>query len=354
MSDLINTTLDDMFTHSSPMGSLESSLQTMLYGIDHRQVGLPVPQNKEGYGLVFFTRPQLNLTKENCRADRRFIPLLTTESVSMQRAIRSYLDPRLHYEDITCPLVDPYNPFIPLLGNTVTSLTGWLSLNVESYTSKPDAYKGSFSFIDSTTDFNAPYTLSANFRNIIGDPITSLFMYWVLYATNVFEGSMLPYADYLMNRIDYNTRIWVVVMDWTLRYVQKIGCTGAAYPTGIDLARAYDYTREQNKPFNDHNKEVAIQFQCNGARYNDPYLVHAFNQTSEIFNPDMWVENRSKSMQKIPYAALKHFNGQGYPRINPITSEMEWYVPKARYKSVMTALSRHMSALGSSAVPASW
>lgn len=354
MSDQIKTSLDDMFTHSSALGSLESSLQTMLYGIDHRQVGLPVPANKEGYGLVFFTRPQLNLTKENCRADRRFIPLLTTESMSMQRAMRCYLDPRLHYDNITCPLVDPYSPFIALLSNTVTSLTGWPSLNVESYTSKPDAYKSSFSFIDSTTDFKTAYTLSANFRNIIGDPISFLFSYWILYACNTFEGSMLPYADYIMNRIDYNTRIWVVVMDWSLRYVQKIACTGAAYPTGIDMARAFDYTREQGKPYNDHNKEVSIQFQCNGALYNDPYLVHSFNQTSEIFNPDMWAENRGRTMMKIPYAALKHFNGQGCPRINPVTSELEWYVPKQQYSAVMNSLTKHLSGIGASGVPVTW
>ena len=36
-------------------------------------------------------------------------------------------------------------------------------------------------------------------------------------------------------------------------------------------------------------------------------------------------------MQKIPREFLSVFNNRGYPRIDPFTFELEWYVRKADY-----------------------
>ncbi len=36
-----------------------------VYGINHRQTPLAIPQNKDHYGLTFFTRPQLNFRAAN-------------------------------------------------------------------------------------------------------------------------------------------------------------------------------------------------------------------------------------------------------------------------------------------------
>lgn len=324
--------LDSIFTNSTQIGSVENAAQRIFYGLDHRQMGLPVPQNKESQPLLFFTRPQLNLTKENARATRQFIPLLTTESMSYQRAVRCLLDPRLHYNNnITSPMVDPLMAFIPILGNTVLSLSGWPGFNLESYTSRPGVYKEVFSMVDGISDFYGAYTLSANFRNIMGDPISFLFAVWCLYQQEVFKGTMMPYPDFIVrNEIEYNSCVWALVLDYTRTYVQKIARTGAMYPTGIDIARSFDFTRE-GKAYSDATHEVSIQFQANGFCFNDPILIHEFNEVVEIFNPDMWDDNRAKSMKQIPMSQLSLFNGQGYPRIDPVTSKLEWYVRKDIY-----------------------
>jgi hypothetical protein len=44
---------------------------------------------------------------------------------------------------------------------------------------------------------------------------------------------------------------------------------------------------------------------------------------------------RSRVYTKIPRHLKKYFKDEGYPWINTKTSELEWYVPNARYKQVM-------------------
>ncbi len=58
------------------------------FGINYMQTPLPVPMNKDHYGLTFFTRPQLNLQTKNLLRLREMIPLLTTDELSVFRAIR--------------------------------------------------------------------------------------------------------------------------------------------------------------------------------------------------------------------------------------------------------------------------
>jgi hypothetical protein len=328
----IDIDLDVFFRNHTALGGTSDSIQRIFYGIDHRQMGLPVSAHKETQPLILMTRPQLNMTEDNLRSARQFIPLLTTESMSYQRAIRCLLDPRLHYSGVSCPMVDPYNPFIGVLSNTMLSCSGWPGFNLESYTSKPGVYKEVFSMVDSIADFNSAFTMTANFRNIPGDPITAIFSTWCKYQQDNFLGVMMPYGDFIVeNEIDYQSGLWALVLDYTKTYVQKIAKT-IIYPTGIDHARSYDYTKE-NKPYSDANQEVSIQFQAVGACYNDPILFFEFNQVVEAFNPDMWDSNRSKSMKKIPKTNLTLFNGKGYPRIDPYTSELEWWIKKDEYNA---------------------
>jgi hypothetical protein len=343
MSDPINTSLNDVFK-ATPTGAIDSAIGGVFYGINHRQTHAPVPINKDYFGLTFFTRPQLNLSLENARAVRQFIPLLTKEEASIQRIIRSYLDPRLAWENVTCPFVDSKNIFIPLLTNHLTSISGWPDTNLETFTSKPGAYKEVYSMVDSNDDFFSAFTLSATFRNMTADPITLLFQTWITYMASVFQGILLPYPDFLVkNEFDYNTRIYRLVLDQSKTFVQKIACTGAAFPTSVPMARAFDFQSEQ--PMNPANNEIQINFQCMGACYNDDIIVHEFNKAVGIFNSKMREDMFESTMQKVPYAALQIFNGKGYPRINPDSYELEWYVFKDEYRRVMDAYVRHMRSI---------
>lgn len=341
----IDTSIDNVYK-STPVGSISTAIGDTFYGINHRGTPGAVPHNRDYYGLTFFTRPQLNMSKENLRSIRQFIPLLTNEEASLPRAVRSYLDPRLSFEGVTCPLVDPECAFIPLMTNHCLTTSGWPDMELQSHMSKPGAYKEVFGFIDSVDDTKSAYTISATFRNMPGSPMILLAQTWLQYMSNVFQGKLVPYPDYIMhNKVDYNTRIWRLVLDPTKTYVQHIGCTGAAYPTSVPTGRVFDY--QVTNPVNEGNHEISIQFQAYGACFDDPVLVAEFNQVVGIFKPAMREANRVSNMVKIEYGAMQLFNGLGYPRIHPDTYELEWYVLKDLYKDVIDTYNQHITSLNS-------
>lgn len=334
---LINIGKDDLallpdksskYSTSSSTGSINNAITNNIYGINHRQSPGAIPMNRDQYGLTFFTRPQLNMRYENIINSRLLLPLLTDEVFSYHRIIRCLLDPRLmaNYPDdppLVCPLVDNKLPFIAILTNHLNTINGWQDILVPNFSAAEGAYKEGYSFVDGTTNNYASYDITATFRNSRGDPITSLFYYWGHYMSAVYEGKILPYPDYIIsNTIDYNTRIYRLVLDQNKRYVQKIAATGASHPIAIPIGSSFDYSNE--KPYNDANHDIAIPFRCLGAIYNDDILFYTFNKTVSIFNPSMVTK---KGLTKVDPEHLDIFNNRGYPWIDVDTYELQWWVP---------------------------
>lgn len=320
-----------------------------VYGINHRQTPLAIPQNKDHYGLTFFTRPQLNLRSPNLRQNRLFTKLLTTEPLSYYRMIRNSLDPRLDsaygtgvsgIERIECPLVDPEQAFIPILTNSLINISGWPDVKVDTFTSKAGPYKEEWSIVDGLAVDYSAYDLTATFRNSKGDPISLMMYMWEHYMSNVFEGVLSPYPDFLINNeIDYMTRIYRLVLDATKRYVVRIAATGASFPYAVPYASVFDF--DATKPYHDGNNEIQVPFKSNGAIYDDDILIRSFNQVVGYFHKGMKtksvLDEPGPSVIKIPFEYLNIFNNRGYPRINPRTRELEWYVNADYYVAKIEA-----------------
>jgi len=335
---IIDHSLDDYF-QTTPMGSVEKAISNNLYGINHRQIKGMVSSNKDIYGYTFFVRPQLNLQIENIRNERKLYSLLSGLETSIQRFVRTTLDPRLltgyKFGDnkipaLKCPLVDMEQAFIPVLTNSLISISGWPDIIAPTYTSKPGLYNEVYAQVDGTSRYFEAFDLTANFRNSKGDPILYLFYIWLHYSSLVFEGRLVPYIDFLTeNEIDYTSRIYRLVMDKEKRIVTKIGATGVAFPTSVPTGSFFDYNEE--KPFNDQNNEISIKFKCLGVDYQDDILIDEFNKTTIIHNPVMRDGMRENSMIKISRINLNLFNNRGYPRINPDSYELEWWVDTNYY-----------------------
>lgn len=323
----------DIVSRLNGLGSLTSAQTNNFLGINHRGVGNPVPINSDNYGLTFFTRPRLNLSYDNIANSRVLTSLMSRDDKTVQRAIRVMLDSRSDYERVvTSPLVDTKQAFIPLLTNNLLSVSGWPDVVVDSYTSKEGNYRESWSMVDGTSWIYNTYDITASFRNIAGDPISLLFYVWVHYASMVYTGEMVPWPDMIIeNEIDYNTRIYRLVLDPSRRYVQKIGATGAAYPTNSPLGASFNYSSDG--VLNRDNDQISISFKCMGANYLDPILIQEFNETVEIFNAGMRDAGREDNYTKLDKNETYYFNYNGYPRINPDTFELEWWVDKQDYRA---------------------
>lgn len=92
-----------------------------------------------------------------------------------------------------------------------------------------------------------------------------------------------------------------------------------------------------NTPFNDQNKEINIRFRCLGFECLDDILVYEFNKSVIQFNSNMKDGNRERIMYKINKNIVHLFNNRGYPRINPNTYELEWWIDNNLYQSRSTS-----------------
>lgn len=331
-NSILPHSLDDYFK-STPIGSINRAIGNNLFGINHQQIPNAVPSNKDIYGLTFFVRPQLNMQSDNLRNLRIFSPLLTTDYYTIQQFVRCTLDPRQQtgyriksaVPAVNCPVVDEHQAFIPILTNNINSISGWPDVVAPTFSSTPGLYNEGWSIVDGITKNYEVFSMDVSFRNTKGDPVLYMFYVWLHYQAAVFEGKLVPYLDFLSeNEIDYNSRIYRLVLDKQKQKVTKIAATGACFPISIPTGSFFDYTND--KPFNDQNKDITVRFQCMGVDYLDDITIREFNQTVVNFNPSMADNARDREMMKVPQSLLGMFNNRGYPRINTLNYNLEWWV----------------------------
>lgn len=336
--------LDD-FSQASGLGS--TNAMKSFSGIDHRGVGDLVSNARDLQGITLFTRPRLNLSYDNIALARILTPMLTEDPYTVPRVIRALLDPVGQKEEgTTTPLVDEHNPFIPILTNTLLSISGWPDFNIETYTAPEGMFKESWSMIDGISGNYGSYDLTANFRNMPGNPILSMFHWWGQYGLMVSEDTLAPrYESIVEHEIDYQTRIYRLILDPSKKYVQAIGAAIAAFPTAGPVGSILNHTVET--PYANDTQQVSVPFKCSGMEFNDPILIKEFNDLVVLFNKEMGDEIPPGS--KHPKRVLTHvklttheelnlFNSDKcYPRIAD-DNELEWWVPRQRYFEVLNDL----------------
>lgn len=350
--DDIQRAIDDV-SRTTGLGSMSDAYTNMLRGINHRGLGNPINANHDNSGIVFFTRPDLNLSYDNLATHRTLTPLATSNApLSIQRYIRAVLDPKgARNRGVTTPLFDHRNPFIPLLTNNILSLSGWPDIAPETYTSKEGIRKETWSKIDGVYYIYNQFDLTANFRNIAGDPITTMFNVWLQYAVSVTLGEMVPYPENIVeSRLDYNTRIYSFVLDPGRRFIQKAAITGASFPTTSPMGAAFNFVGD--KTFVQSTEQINVQFNCTGAQYNDPIIFEEFNRLVANFNPQLTIEEYDDTRVRIRGQGkyfqltrnsqgidiLKKGNYRGTPLIHPLTHELLWFVDTEEFNALHTGI----------------
>ncbi len=320
----------DQVSQQGSVGNLSSAIGESFFGLNHRQTPSAIPINKDYFGYTFFTRPALNFSTANLRGVRELMPLLTNNMNSVPAILRLTLDPQLARNGFTSAFHDRQQAFIPILSNHLLSMSGWPDVVAPMATSPEGVYKESHSMVDGLTKNYSTYDITASFRNLPGDPITAMFLFWCHYMSLAFQGRIVPYPKFIVqNRLDCNTRIFRLVMDSTKTKVQKIAST-IATPMSAPIGAAFNF--EADRPINNSNDQITIPFRCHGAEYQDDILAAEFNRVVERFNGNMQDNLRDKKCKMLAPDELTVFNRKGcYPRINENTSELEWWVPMDVY-----------------------
>lgn len=298
-----------------------------MFGFNHRKTYLPTANNSDSQGYVFFTRPDLRLSYDNLAQDRIMALMLNSTPDSVWGWVRATLSPRIASKQFPSPFVDNQNPFIPILTNNLHSLSGWSEITMDPYVSEAGIYNEAISLSDGFSKDYSVKNLNATFSNQIGDPINKLFHVWVRYAMLVKEGIMDPFLpNIILNIVDYQTRIYRIILDPTKRYIQNIAACGAAFPLNTQLAAKFDY--DHDKPRQDQSDEVSIQFQTIGMEYDDPILMVEFNALVDGYCPGI----KKGEFVKLSDSEKRLYNMIAIPRINMENLKLEWYVSNKDYE----------------------
>lgn len=294
-------------------------------GINFLNTGVNAGNEIDLQGITFFTRPYLNLSEDNISDDRRMTGLLTKNPHSLQYAIRRLLDSKFSISLNTgnTALIDERMPFMAIFTNLLTGISGWPDETMDMYVSEPGLRNEVYMLVDHLSNKYSSFDLTATFRNIDGDPITTILTTWLTYAKAVSIGAMMPYPEMIVNRIiDYQTRIYRLVLDVSRRWILKIACCGAATPTANPLGTSFNFSSDT--PIVDSTLEQSVPFKAIGYCYNDPIIARDFNLTVCNYNPYMSSKTRALTMVQIPPPLYKYFNYRCYPRISD-NMELQWW-----------------------------
>lgn len=327
-------------TRDQGMGAFNARFADLLGGYNRTHQGTAVPANTDMQGLTFFTRPNLNLSYDNVVALRQLSPLANKSPNSYGRIIRRMLWPDSAFDPEESPRIDNLifdnrQAFIPLLGNTLTNMSGWPDLTLHAYSTSEGMAKEVWMMNDSIAEINGRFSLDCTFENTLGDPISLLLFAWIVYIGGVYTGTKILPAGYsiVQNEIDYMTRIYRFSLDWSGQFIQKWAICGAAFPVGLSMGTAFNYSRET--PYNESNKTIQTQFECTIAEYNDPISLWEFNKLVVMFNPQMGDDVRKDEMVKLTARDRKRFNYKGFPYIAlDGNNELQWWVDKKTYEQV--------------------
>lgn len=336
----------ERITRSYGFGPNGSTTYALLHGISN-QLGLPsIPQNTDSQGLVFFTKPCLNLSYDNVILHRKMRNLADPRLDSMGNYIRCLLNPPgfdEHGDKIRSIINNDRLAFMPI-SNFLISMSDPPDFVADTYTTKEGWGKEQVSMIESRPNINMAYDLNLTFANMDGDLINSIFSRWIEYGTRVFEGSMLPFPVFILNNmIDYQTRAYRIILDHSGRYVQKMYAPFAMYPYSNPEGAGMGYERAD--VLNTKSNELQITFKAIGAQYNDPVLIDEFNKITEVFHPDLNPAKR-KTVTKVDGQLTNGvdkrqlLNFYVYPYINSDTMELEWWADNEQYATILQLLER--------------
>lgn len=344
-NDQIRESLE-ILHRSNGLGGLSAQAFEMLYGINYRATGVILPANTDQVGLTFFTKTDMNLQEENITQDRSLSPMVSREPLTYPRAIRAYLDPwGAANSGYATPLVNPRQAFIAPLTNLLTSVSGWPDPVMGTHVSREGILGEQWGMADGIYEFNGQWDMSATFNNVEGNLLVSMFNNWVRYEDGVYTGRLMPYPwNNFMNRIDYVTRCYRLILDPGRQFVQNIMACGYGFPTTVPWGGIADFDSADN--FATANNKITIQFRCFGAMYDDPILYFEFNQTVAKFNPDLQIANAGRLYQediklksadyyRVTAEQRDYLVGYCYPLIHPFTQELCWFIEKDVYNQIM-------------------
>lgn len=357
------TAWNDRIRLSAGLGIAAQRMTNPLMGFNHMMANNPIPVNREYGGLTFFTRPDFNLSYNNLANSRRFSNMAMQPKASLDYSLLAALDPDFELGFADSPvdsqgrrksrlgtpfmpdiLFDNLQAFIPLLSTQLVSLSGMPDESVDNWMSDEGIKREQWGMVDSTHEVNYQYSLSSSLINPYGNAVMRLASIWIEYMSGMREGRFMPkMRNSIQRRIDYQTRIYGLRYD-PLGNIVRFWTACVAWPMNNNAGQMAQV--DNTKPQLNDDTNISLQWQCIGARYDDPLYMDMFNATVSYFNPDMtptpdsirtgnFVPQGQDVLVQVPPQALPLFNYYGYPHLDSVRRKLTWWVYQVDYQRIM-------------------
>lgn len=293
-----------------------------------------LPPNTDHQGYTFFTRPSMNLSYDNVIKSRILAALADHGEYSTANAFRWMLTKRGYDKegDKKKSLLFPdWQPFIPLLSNTLLSLSGFQDFTPDIFQTDEGFAREQTGWIDDKPYMYRGWSTTADFQNMEGDPITTLFYIWTLYAAGIAYGVLAPFPHNIVNnRIDYMTGIYRFTMDKSKKYIQNTAKT-IAFPNTAPIGGVFNFDRTLQ--YNKERDQVSVNFQCFGLEVQDPINLFEFNRVVTSRCPLMHPDVREEHFVKLADYEKPKMNYKAIPYVED-DNELSWWIPKAEYELI--------------------
>ena len=137
---------------------------------------------------------------------------------------------------------------------------------------------------DGIIETNGRFDLTMQFEKMDGRLNERLLEMWMLMMSLQVDGIVWPYPwqeSYLEK--NYDTSIYVLIMDSTNRLVVDVARVISAFPINDNKGSHFNIN---NKKI-DRSSEFSIRFECNIVEYSDPIDLYEFNLATAKWNKDI-------------------------------------------------------------------
>jgi len=337
---------DDNFVDETPEVEQSVNLTGLIRGFNQTKEKMITAHSPTSMGYVFMTRPTLNLTDINLMATNKLSMMLSASEHSILHAVRCTLDPYLNLhsrtanvnkieltvDKIDSPLVNAKSPWIPAVTNYAKNLSGWGDETIDYFASQPGVQKEQIVIPDGIKDLNGADNFDLTLSNNDGGFLDALFVLWIEYINSKIKGSAHSHDIFSVHNVmDYTTRIYRMTLDPLGKYVRDISFTGYAVPISYPMSSRFNMNSAET--YVDLNEDSNLRLAVVGQRFNEPYIIRAFNKHATLTckDYDLMEMGRAHNLIKIPHEELGEFHGQGYPKINVETKELEWWIENTIY-----------------------
>lgn len=284
-----------------------TDVNDVIRGLDRHKVNA-LPMYMDYSGFTFITRPELCLVNGSIMEDPVLAPMMSEDPGSTSFLLKCLLDPqwvRNHTSLVSaCPRFDRGNPFVPMLCNNLTSMSGWPDYKVETETTEGGFFGDDQTLVKGSDENRKSYDFTLEFREIDGGLISALMQMWTKYQSNVALGRSIAYGTQIDEvYANYTCSIYRFLTDPTRKRITKWARAMGTYPVGNPLGAMMNINEGENYIAN--TGKFSINFTVNDVAYNDYKSLLDFNRTVYNFNNDIesWdvIPDAGENFKGIPY-----------------------------------------------------